>query len=76
MSLNNTYPLATFKKDVDGVMEIYEMKIYKGDEIILFDKDGNIKISVNLYGQKIKDVFIRMLPSLNNQGYILIDSIF
>jgi len=76
MSLNNTYPIATFKKDVDGVMEIYEMKIYKGDEIILFDKDGNIKISVNLYGQKIKDVFIRMLPTLNNQGYILIDSIF
>ena len=76
MSLNNTYPIATFKKDVDGVMEIYEMKIYKGDEIILFDKDGNIKISVNLYGQKIKDVFIRMLPNLNNQGYILIDSIF
>lgn len=76
MSLNNTYPIATFKKDVDGVMETYEMKIYKGDEIILFDKDGNIKISVNLYGQKIKDVFIRMLPSLNSQGYILIDSIF
>ena len=76
MSLNNTYPIATFKKDVDGVIEIYEMKIYKEDEIILFDKDGNIKISVNLYGQKIKDVFIRMLPSLNNQGYILIDSIF
>jgi len=28
MALNNTYPLATFKKDVDGVMEI-KKKIYR-----------------------------------------------
>ncbi len=76
MSLNNTYPIATFRKEVDGVMETYKMEIYKEDEIMLSDKEGNIIISVNVYGQKIKDVFIRMLPSLNSQGYILVDSIF
>lgn len=76
MSTNNTVYIATFKKDTDGVSEDYTLEVYGREEIMLVAKDGDIRISAPLYKQKVKDVFIRMLPSLQAQGYTLYTSIF